>query len=485
MLTIDSSLAIWDSACNNIRWYLFKETLLCAVVRGQFPDELTYPQVVCFGEDLPVIIETVFPNLPNEWVLKKNDFGRGKHILLFLQEGKPVFELCVLCGVESLDKINDFAEKVNQIVSKYNKIEAFNSLGNRFQFYKKTLGKLFVSICSKLIDVNFSNIVSLAATNSKNRVFYNDCLTNENAVTLPESYFSDSLMINCGGINYPVFSGYREYLYNVFGDYKNGFVDDIGCGLTVEEKVELKQHQERCMDALSFLQYLSVEFGLRYYLLAGSVLGCKRHGGFIPWDDDIDIGIRLEELQKFEDVVKKQLPSHLPEGFSFIQSSANKPYPRMFSKICFNGRCCVDLWPLIPTYNEGFRSKFQWRLAKIIKTVHYVKIGHRVKRFRKIAKVISVFLTDEMVMKLARYNERIYSVFKTPSYINLYSVYSRQKETIQRSWLDDEVTAMFNGIEVPVVGCTDEYLTHLYGKYMIKPAPWKRVSRHTERFYIT
>jgi hypothetical protein len=41
---------------------------------------------------------------------------------------------------------------------------------------------------------------------------------------------------------------------------------------------------------------------------------------------------------------------------------------------------------------------------------------------------------------------------------------------------------MFNGLEVPVVGHTKIYLTHLYGDFMSFPLPWKRASRHVARF---
>ena len=91
-------------------------------------------------------------------------------------------------------------------------------------------------------------------------------------------------------------------------------------------------------------------------------------------------------------------------------------------------------------------------------------------------------LTAFVGMALARRNERKYENVKTPAYINLYSIYRRNKETMLRKWLDDPATANFDGLEVPVVGHTKVYLTHLYGNYMGRPVAWKRASRHTARF---
>lgn len=288
---------------------------------------------------------------------------------------------------------------------------------------------------------------------------------------------AEAAAVTCEDTAYPVPSGYRDYLRETYGDYENGLHDEIGVGLTAKEKEELKAHQLKCREALEFVNSLSRRFGLRYYLIAGSVLGAVRHGGFIPWDDDVDIGIRVEDLTRFEELVRE----HLPDGFTLEQPAPNHPYPRMFSKICHNGRCCIDLWPLIPIQTDGWQAKFTWFFSKLIAKIHYCKIGYPVAKHGKLAKFCSLFLTDRMTMRLARWNERK-DLGRAPACINLYSVYSRQKETIPLKWLDTPAVETFEGLEVPVVGCTHEYLTHLYGDYMSRPAPWKRASRHFERF---
>ena len=296
-------------------------------------------------------------------------------------------------------------------------------------------------------------------------------------------WFEKESRIQCDTGEYPVWEEYTQYLEAAYGDYEQGLFDDIGVGLTIEEKVDLREHQQHCREALGFLQELSEEFGLRYYLLAGSVLGPVREGGMIPWDDDIDVGIRIEDLEAFEEKVAEYLPKRLPEAFVLMQSGAENPFPRMFSKICYNGRCCIDLWPLIPTYVEGWKAKYTWYFGKMITKVHYDKIGHEVKKFKKIVRVVSPWMTDRFVMWLARRNERRDVGKNTPVYINLYSIYKRRKETIKREWLDHPEMMEYDGLVVPVVGCPKQYMVHLYGDYMKRPAPWKRASRHFERFF--
>lgn len=483
-MNAETALAAWSTACSQFKyhWYLFSETLLCAEGYHHFPETLDHAHIAVLGEEFPSIVAQVFPLLPTEWIVDKDTFCRGKRTLVFQQGRTPMLELSVLYGTQSEDQLTELTARAKQLLQPVNRLRPWNVLCNLFPLGKQTVGKLLLHHIQHLVNRIFPQVVDLIGNSGKNAVFYYDALTSETPVCLPASSFDGTNTLLCDEIAYPVFTDYQDYLAEVFGDYESGLTDEIGCGLTAGEKVALKDHQARCFEALTFLQQLSEELNLRYYLLAGSVLGCVRHGGFIPWDDDIDVGIRIEELECFEEAVKELLPVRLPEGFTLVQPGADTLYPRMFSKICYDGRCCIDLWPLVPTYDGGLRAKTLWRFGKLITRVHYKKIGHPIGRLRKLVALVDPFLTDKMVMKLARWNERKYMHRSTPAYINLYSIYRLPEETIQRRWLDTNATAMFNGLEVPVVGCTEEYLTHLYGDYMAKPAPWKRASRHVARF---
>lgn len=63
------------------------------------------------------------------------------------------------------------------------------------------------------------------------------------------------------------------------------------------------------LDILREIDRICRKYDLTYFLVGGSMLGAVRHNGFIPWDDDIDIGMCREDYDRFLWIAEKELPS--------------------------------------------------------------------------------------------------------------------------------------------------------------------------------
>ena len=110
------------------------------------------------------------------------------------------------------------------------------------------------------------------------------------------------------------------------------------------------------------------EHGLRYYCWAGTMLGAVRHGGFIPWDDDMDICMPRPDYDRFMQHAREWLPSPLeatciditpdyPGGFGKIIDSSTTLIEREHSD--YVGGIYIDVFPI----DGAPRSRFMQRLA--------------------------------------------------------------------------------------------------------------------------
>lgn len=82
--------------------------------------------------------------------------------------------------------------------------------------------------------------------------------------------------------------------------------EEIRCDFKISSNRKLLWYKEITM--LDWLEEICQKEGLDYFLIGGSEIGVVRHKGFIPWDDDIDIGMLRKYFDKFLDVYKKYLP---------------------------------------------------------------------------------------------------------------------------------------------------------------------------------
>lgn len=82
----------------------------------------------------------------------------------------------------------------------------------------------------------------------------------------------------------------------------------------------LRAAQLKMLGILEQIDTICRRHNISYWIEGGTLLGAMRHGGFIPWDDDLDISMMREDYNRFLAVAADELPPHL-----FLQTQKTDP----------------------------------------------------------------------------------------------------------------------------------------------------------------
>lgn len=98
----------------------------------------------------------------------------------------------------------------------------------------------------------------------------------------------------------------------------------------LEGESTLRQAQLVMLRILRIVDCICRKHDINYWLDAGTLLGAVRHGGFIPWDDDIDISMTRKDFERFSKIIATELPEDL-----FFQTKETDPayYPYVLPKV--------------------------------------------------------------------------------------------------------------------------------------------------------
>ena len=137
------------------------------------------------------------------------------------------------------------------------------------------------------------------------------------------------------------------------------------------EGTTLRKMQLRILDILTEIDKVCRKHDINYWLDWGTLLGAVRHGGFIPWDDDIDISMPSADLKRFIEIAPKELPDHL-----FMQTRSTDPSYRMsFAKV-------RDLNSFFVTQHEDFTRDYKKGLyVDIFEMVPFPTVNKKVLKF--------------------------------------------------------------------------------------------------------
>ena len=246
------------------------------------------------------------------------------------------------------------------------------------------------------------------------------------------------------------------------------------------------------LDLFMCFSEICEKLNLTYFLVCGSAIGAARHGGFIPWDDDMDVGMYREDYNKFMELAS----TFLPEGI-FLQNYKTDPnYPLVFaklrnsnttyiekalSKFDINHGIYIDIFPL-DGYPENIKEqkKFAKRKKMYLRKIGCVFTFERSKKAKVLGVVLKALGYHKRTAKtLAKYEAFIskYSV-KESNLICNHGTWYGERDYIPVEYYGDGSDAMYEGIKVRVPEKCDEYLTALYGDWRTPPPPEKQKGHH-------
>ena len=107
--------------------------------------------------------------------------------------------------------------------------------------------------------------------------------------------------------------------------------------MTISNK-DLRKAQLLMLKILKEVHKICEENNIKYFLSDGTLIGAIRHQGFIPWDDDLDIGMLREDYEKF----CKIAPQILSENFILQNFQTDKGYGLQFGKVILKNTVWIE-----------------------------------------------------------------------------------------------------------------------------------------------
>lgn len=240
--------------------------------------------------------------------------------------------------------------------------------------------------------------------------------------------------------------------------------------------------QDKILEIMSYIDNLCKENEIDYCLMGGSALGAKRHGGFIPWDDDLDIFMTPDNYENFKRIFNNKGNKDL----FYLQEWGSFDEMITISKIRMNGTeyieplledwdihqgIYVDIFILHNCPNNRLQQFHQFFWAKYVITKGLAARGYnRRKGLAGMVLKLANLLPENFLVKYGLKQVYKYRNINSMYFCNFMGKAVFKNAIYKKEWFIPTEYIDFEKIRLRVPVKLHDFLTERFGNYMIPPS---------------
>lgn len=255
------------------------------------------------------------------------------------------------------------------------------------------------------------------------------------------------------------------------------------------------------LSAMKDIDRICRENGLRYYLYAGTLLGAMNHQGFIPWDDDVDLVMFPEDLDRMACIIE----SSFADRYELCTFDTDSNWFSKMNKLYIKGTAVVsgseshpvfiDICKLHHVPDQQWRRTLQRKQIELINLVLAVQSGTIIPTslpskltLGNLAKISKSFLgkcLDRVMTRYDRIATEYVGIMCNTLTRNPYTGRTGYDTDLTKTvWHDHAQDVCFEGHKFMTIGNAEDYLTYHFGPHWAEPYPEeKRVTKHDVKSY--
>jgi len=226
--------------------------------------------------------------------------------------------------------------------------------------------------------------------------------------------------------------------------------------------------QRKLLILLEYFNKVCNENNIWYSLACGSVLGSIRYKGFIPWDKDVDVFVRIKDLDKIRRKFTEQRNNDiLYRNYTDGNKRTNTHDTLFFSNIR-SEIIHLDIYPIIGAPNAKIAryifAKALFILNRIFKT-KYVDLNYTNHKLTKYVKAIIRHVPDQLIKNTIKNIEHYYN-YDNAKFVIYFANDGKYKEVMEKEIIINTTLGDFEGKKFPIPQNYHHYLSRIYGDYM-------------------